>query len=235
MERYQDSQQNVTSKELKVNGGLNLAVRRAKPNNAGPGISTESGESAEKKDKKITSQDSGKQKAAAAAELTKDVSQSESDRDNNTSTPKKRLKENSQEITRKTSAAKILETFQSRDLATEDWNELSEQVLTRGFQKEAEAILKNADGSEDERTNAPPGFSDESGEPETTIRRSGRQNKRKGPLRFGNPVTHSIKLITSDHDVFELNKAAIEAYRVRLATLKPDDNNPAETKMGLLE
>ena len=234
VERYQDSEQYVTSKELEVNGRLNLAVRRAKPNNAGPGISTESGESTGKKDKKITT-DTGKQKAAAAAELAKDASPSENDRENNMSTPKKRLKEKSQEINRKTSAAKILETFQSRDLAPEDWNELSEQVLTRGVQKEAEAILKNTDGSEDERSNAPPGFSDESSEAEITIRRSGRQNKNKGPVRFGNPVTRSIKLTTSDHDVFELNKSAIEAYRMRLATLKPDDNNPTETKLGLLE
>ena len=36
VELYQDSQQNVTVKELEVNGGLNLAVKRAEPNNAGP-------------------------------------------------------------------------------------------------------------------------------------------------------------------------------------------------------
>ena len=33
---YQDSQQNVASKDIEVNGGLNLAEKRAKPNNAGP-------------------------------------------------------------------------------------------------------------------------------------------------------------------------------------------------------
>ena len=36
VELYQNSQQNVTSKELEVNGGLNLAVKRAKTNNTGP-------------------------------------------------------------------------------------------------------------------------------------------------------------------------------------------------------
>ena len=110
-----------------------------------------------------------------------------------------------------------------------------DQVLTRGVQKEAEAILKNADGSEDERSSAPPGFSDEPGETEAPIRRSGRQTKNKGPIRFGNPVTHSIKLITSNQDITDLNKAALEAYRVRLATLKPDVSRPIETKLGLLE
>ena len=68
------------------------------------------------------------------------------------------MKDKSKEITRNTSAEKILEIFQSRDLVTEDWNLLADQVLTRRVQREAEAIPKNADGSEDERNNAPPGF-----------------------------------------------------------------------------
>ena len=108
-------------------------------------------------------------------------------------------------------------------------------MLTRGVQREAEAILKNADGSEDERSNAPPGFSDESGDTEVPIRRSGRQTKNKGSIGFGNPVTHSIKLITTNQDITDLNKAALEACRVRLATLKPDVSRPTETKFGLLE
>ena len=51
-----------------------------------------------------------------------------------------------------------METFQSRDLVTEDWNLLADQVLTRGVEKEAETILKSADTSGDEGSNAPPGF-----------------------------------------------------------------------------
>ena len=70
VELYQDSQQNVTSKEIEVNGGLNLDVKRAKPNNAGPvlgnaGVSEPKG--AGKKDKKPTCQEARKQKAAATA------------------------------------------------------------------------------------------------------------------------------------------------------------------------
>ena len=124
----------------------------------------------------------------------------------NTSTPRKELKDKSKEITRNTSAEKTLETSQSYDLVTEDWNLLAGQVLTRGVQREAEAILKNADGSEDERSNAPPGFSDESGETEVPIRPSGRQTKNKGSIHFGNPVTHLIKLITTDQDLAILTK-----------------------------
>ena len=33
---YQDSHLSVTPKDTEVNGGLNLSVKRAKPNNAGP-------------------------------------------------------------------------------------------------------------------------------------------------------------------------------------------------------
>ena len=33
---YQDSQENMTSKDMEVNGGLNLTVKQAKPNNSGP-------------------------------------------------------------------------------------------------------------------------------------------------------------------------------------------------------
>ena len=128
-----------------------------------------------------------------------------------------------------------METFQSRDLVTEDWNLLADQVLTSGVQKEAETILKNADMSDDEGSNAPPGFSDESGESEVPVRRSGRQTKNKGPIRFGNPVKHSIKSITTDQDIRDLNKVALEAYRVKLATFKSDFNKPVETKLGLLE
>ena len=50
-----------------------------------------------------------------------------------TSTLRKELKEKSKEITRNTPAEKILETFQSRDLITEGWNLLADQVLTRGY------------------------------------------------------------------------------------------------------
>ena len=86
--------------------------------------------------------------------------------------------------------------------------------------------------SDDERSN--PGLLDESGETEVPIRRSGRQKKNKGPIRYGNPVTHSIKLIKTDQDRTDLNKAALEAYRVNLVTLKSDVSKPIETKLGLL-
>ena len=107
--------------------------------------------------------------------------------------------------------------------------------MTRGVDKEAESILKITVVSDDEQSNVPQGFSDESNETEIPVRSSGRPTKNKDPVRFGNPVKHSVKLITTDQDVTDLNKAALEAYRVKLATFKTDVNKPVESKLGLLE
>ena len=142
VELYQNSQQKVTSKELEVNGGLNLAVKRAKTNNAGPVMGGEGGVESKgvgKKEKKPPCPEARKQKAAATArqefqteeEDTNTMSSSEKASNLNTSTPRKELKDESEEITRNSSAEKIIETFQSRDLVTEDWNLLADQVLTR--------------------------------------------------------------------------------------------------------
>ena len=97
-------------------------------------------------------------------------------------------------------------------------------------------MLKSMDGESDEvYINTPPGFSDESSGSELTVRRSGRQNKNKGPSRYGNPVKHSIKLISSQQQIKNLNKAVLEAYRMKLATFRTDVSEPVETKLGLLE
>ena len=181
----------------------------AKPNNAGPVLGNASSsepKEASKKDKKPMCQEARKEKAAAAlSQKNKTDEQEETSKLSspvkaytlNTSTPRREMKNKSKEITRNTSAEKILETFPSGDLITEDWNLLADQVLTRGVQRAAETILKNVDTSGDEGNNALPGFSDESGESDVTVRRSERQTKNKGPSRYGNPVKHSVKLITT--------------------------------------
>ena len=151
-----------------------------------------------------------------------------------TSTPKESSNE-SKDITRHTSDDKILETFQSRDLTTKDWNKLVDQVLTKGVQKAAEEILKSSNAEEEFNINAPPGFSDESGDSEATVRRSDRSTKNKGPSRYRNPNKHSVKLVTSEQDLVDLNMAALEAYRIKLANFRSDVNKPEERKLGLLE
>ena len=57
----------------------------------------------------------------------------------------------------------------------------------------------------------------------------------KAPSRYGNPIKYSVKLISSEQDITELNKAALEAYRIELANFRTDVNKPVDTKLGLLE
>ena len=151
------------------------------------------------------------------------------------STPKKVPE--SKRFTRQTKEKEILDTFQNKDMTPEEWDDLAEQVLTRGVQNEAEQILTHQAGPTD--ICPPPGFSDESDkeEEQTTVRRSNRQTKNHGPKRYGSPVSHSVKMNTCEDDITDLNLAALEAYRTRLATIKTGNS---ETTMvnktfGLLE
>ena len=102
----QDSQQNVTSKEIEVKGGLNLAVKRAKPNNAGPVLGNASGsepKGAGEKDKKPTCQEGRKQKAAATVRQKNKADEEETNKLSspaipctlNTTTPRKEMKNKS--------------------------------------------------------------------------------------------------------------------------------------------
>ena len=223
-----------------------MAVKRAKPNNAGPVLGKASGsepKGAGKKDKKPTCQEARKHKAAAAVRQKNKTAEEETNKFSssakaytlNTSTPRKEMKDRSKEITRNSSAEKILETFQSRDLVTEDWNLLADQVLTRGVQKSAETILKNADTRGDEGTTRIQVSQTNQARARYLLDAARDRQKNKGPSRFGNPVKHSVKIITTEQDITDLNKAAFEAYRIKLATFKTDVNKPVETKLGLLE
>ena len=93
-------------------------------------------------------------------------------------------------------------------------------------------------GDDDVHMDPPPGFSDESSKDEhqgsiAPIRRSNRQTKNQGPKRYGDPVKHSVRLLCSEVDLTDLNKAALEAYRLKLVRLKTDTNKLAETKLGI--
>ena len=149
--------------------------------------------------------------------------------------PKKR-------ITRDTSPSSTPNAFQEQDLVPEEWKNLADQVLTRGLKKTAEEILNSKDiVSEEQATGehcSPPGFSDESIIDEqtgTTVRRSKRATKNHGPKRFGSPVKHSVKEISTEEDFADLNEMALEQYRIKLANLKTDTRNPVETRLNLSE
>ena len=151
-----------------------------------------------------------------------------------TSTPHSNTTVKHKEISRNTSSETILDTFNSKDLTPADWNRMADQSLERGVQRAAADILNSKETTgEDEDSNNPPDFSDESEEGETSVRRSGRTTK--GPSRYGDPIKHSVKSISYQNDPLDLNQAALEACRVKLATFKPDKTNSVETKFGLLE
>ena len=63
----------------------------------------------------------------------------------------------------------------------------------------------------------------------TSVRRS------KRTTRFGSPVKHSVKEISTDEDIADLNETALEQYRYKLANLKSDPRKPLETRLNLLE
>ena len=96
-------------------------------------------------------------------------------------------------------------------MTTKEWENITNQVLTRGVQNEAETLLNQQAESVDNNTAV---FADESDKDEdtTTVRPSSRQTKNQGPKRYGSPVSHSVNLISCDEDVIELSLAALEAY-----------------------
>ena len=145
-------------------------------------------------------------------------------------------------ITRDTSPSSILNAFQKQDMAPEEWQNLADQVVTRGLQKTAEKILNSRDILTEEQATgehcSPPGFSDESMIDEqtgTSVKRSKRAIKNQVPKIIGSPVKHSVKEITTDEDIADLNDMALEQYRYKLANLKTHTSKPLETRLNLLE
>ena len=107
VEFFQDSNENVTSsKDLEVNGGLNLAIKRIKPNNAVPILGNVGGsetQSAGRTERKPTGQEARKQKAAVTArqkfQMEEESSSPEKAGSASKFSPRKELKDKSKEIT----------------------------------------------------------------------------------------------------------------------------------------
>ena len=213
MYRFQNSPTIVTSKETETGGGLNLEEKRNKQNRAGPLVQNQKSCM-----RKSTTQETRKSKAAkTAVKDSKDCNTGNAEI-TASSTPKKVPE--SKRITRQTKEKEILDTFQNKDMMPDEWDDLADQVLTRGVQNESEQILTQQAGPTD--ICPPPGFSDESDkeEEQTTVRRSNRQTKSQGLRRYDSPVSHSVKLISCEEDIRDLNLTALEAYRTRFATIK---------------
>ena len=135
-DKFQNSPIIVTSKDTETGGGLNLGGKRNKPNRAGPSVQNQKSSMS-----KPTAQEARKLNAVkTAAKDPKD--QVTVDHNSPASSTPKKLSE-IKRITRQTKEKEILDTFQNKDMTPEEWDELAEQVLTRGVQNEAKQMLNN--------------------------------------------------------------------------------------------
>ena len=247
---FQDNETVVTSRDTPVRGGLNLAIKRAKPNLGGPktvGPKMQEqvalnpvGESREKRDQPLKSKGKEKKKAAVTAEEVTDPKQSDVDQADHPGSSSTKSGHSRKRITRDTSPSSILNAFQKQDMGEEEWQSLADQVLTRGLQRTADEIIKSRTENQIETASehgSPPGISDDSvvdDQGSASVRRSKRSTKNQGPKRLGSPVKHSVKYISAEEDA-DINEMALEQYRSRLANVKADKNNPMETRLKFLE
>ena len=118
----------VTSKDILQGGGLNLAVKRAQPNMAGPftkpsklkgGGGTKDSKQVNLKNKCAAAADEGQQPQACCSSNSAVVPKS-------TSTPHSTKTVKTKEISRNTSPETNLDTFNSKNLTAADWNRLAD-------------------------------------------------------------------------------------------------------------
>ena len=248
---FQDSETVVTSRDTPVGGGLNLAIKRAKPNLGGPktvGPKTQKqvalnplGDSQDKRDRTLKSKGKDKKKAAVTAEEVTDPGQTETvDQADQPGSSSTKIGQSRKRITRDSSPNSILNAFQKQDMGDEEWQSLADQVLTRDLQKTADEMIKSRTENQTETTGehgSPSGISNDSvvdDQGSASVRRSKRTTKNQGPKRLGSPVKHSVKYISADEEA-DINEMALEQYRFGLANVKTDKNNPMETRLKLLE
>ena len=202
IERFQKSQTIVTSKDTDAGGGLNLAIRRAKPNLAGPKSTIEENDIKKSEKKNRNKQQQGTSQTATAVNPEQEQSTTRPEKvdtkNQSSSTPKPKQRSKLKCIDSHTPLEDIVDTFHNRNLAPSEWEKYADQLLKRGVQRVADEIRGYPQQiSEKDTTFEPPqGFSDESSTEESGIRRSSRQTKNKEPKRFGDPIKHSIKEIS---------------------------------------
>ena len=148
-ERFQKSQTIVTSKDTEAGGGLNLAVKRAKPNLAGPKSTIEENitnkpEKSGKEKKGRNKQQQGTSQTATAANLEQEQSTSKPERVDtkiqSSSTPKAKQRPKLKCIDSHTPLEDIGDKFHNRNLAPSEWEKYADQLLKRGVQRVADKI-----------------------------------------------------------------------------------------------
>ena len=202
VDRFQQSQTVITSKHTESGGGLNLAIKRAKPNIAGPrsipGSKTQEEVVLKKSEKKLKNKKRGdlsetliKQTASSANPDRHEKSISTLDTPNkdveSSSTPKNKQKAKWKKIYSTTRPEDFLDTFQNQNLAPAEWENLADQLLKRGVQKVADNLRgHNQPAAEwDDRFEPPERGSDEPSVEDTGVRRNSRQIKSKEPKHLG--------------------------------------------------
>ena len=214
VDRFQQSQTVITSKDTEAGGGLNLAIKRAKPNTAGPssipGPKTQEEIALKKCEKKTKGKKPdykpGKLLKQTAITVDQGNEQSTSTLDTSnkdvhaSSSPKTKQKAKLKTIDSQTRPEDILDTFQNRNLAPAEWENIADQLLKRGVQKVAYDLRGNVQPASERDTifEPPQGVSDDSSAEESGVRRSSRQTKNKDPKRFGDPVKNSIKEVSEE-------------------------------------
>ena len=145
IERFQKSQTIVTSRDTEAGGGLNLAVKRAKPNLAGPKPNTEENninkpEKSGKEKKGRSKKQQGTNQAATAANpeqeqaTSKPESETVDTKIQSSSTPKAKQRPKLKCIDSHTPLEDIVDTFHNRNLAPSEWEKYADQLLKRGVQ-----------------------------------------------------------------------------------------------------
>ena len=245
VERFQTSQTIVTSKDTEAGGGLNLAIKRAKPNLAGPKSTivendTKKSEKNGEKKKNRNKQQQGTSQTATAVNPEQEQSTSRPEKldtkNQSSSTPKPKQRSKLKCIDSHTPLEDIVDTFHNRNLAPSEWEKHADQLLKRAVERVADEIRGNPQQiSEKDTTFKPPqGFSDESSTEESGIRRSSRQTKNKEPKRFGDPIKHSIKEISENLTGGGLLKEALKEYRNQLRDFEDRSDRPMESKVRRL-
>ena len=150
----------VISKETPIGGRVSLALRRAKPNQRGP--ASVGPNSQEQIAMKLKGKKPIQEKKTAAAAVEKQLLPRSSDpvdtQEPSSSSWSPRKTSKTIRINRDNSPITILNAFQKQDMAPEEWDELADQVLTRGMQKSAEETLNAKDSMSEEHVTGATGL-----------------------------------------------------------------------------
>ena len=112
------------------------------------------------------------------------------------STPKKKQKFKLKKIDLATRPEDILDSFQNRNLAPAEWENLVDQLLKRGVHKVGGQSQPAAE--RDEKFELPQGASDDSSVEDAGLKRSSNRQRARSQNALGTPVKHSIKEVSEE-------------------------------------